>query len=151
MSNAVGHVGTLIGRGAHASVFNLNAQTVMRIGSETDGFRLIADLTEREREYYKLPVIYHYDDDNYSATIERLYPIDLDRVSDINWDAINDYFEVPDDLDDELTLLIQRGIELHHRFVKDGAWVDLDLNSNNIMQRLTGELVISDPLGYLDI
>jgi len=141
-----------IGSGQNAVVYVLNDTMVKRVGRETDGFRLLADLTDSQCAHYKLPVIHSYDDDTYTAIVEKLYPADPDRFEGINWTYINDCFDTLEDVDDEeLALVIRRGIELHHYFVEQGAVVDLDLHPSNIMQRLTGELVLSDPLGYLDI
>lgn len=144
--------GVKIGGGQNAIVFAIDDLTVKRVGCETDGFRLLGDLTDEQRAYYKVPVIHSYDDDTYTAVVEKLYPADPDRFEGINWVYINDCFDINEEITDkELKLLIERAIELHHYFADQGAWVDLDVHPANIMQRPSGELVLSDPLGHLDV
>lgn len=141
-----------IGSGQNAVVYALSDSMVKRVSRETDGFRLLADLSDEQRVFYKLPVIHSYDDDTYTAIVEKLYPVDPDRLEGINWVYINDCFDIIEEItDQELKLLIERAIALHHYFTEQGAWVDLDVHPSNIMQRLSGELILSDPLGYLDI
>lgn len=148
-----------IGSGRSAEVFDLDTDKVYRQSfSETDGFIATLYLSNEQRKEYKLSKIIDFDTDNHMWSVcEKLYKTDPDRLVSLNglWDDINDFRCVPCHLwedDHELATLISLGIKLFNDLYKMGypVW-DLDMNNHNIMQRSNGELVLTDPIGTLDI
>lgn len=154
-----------IGNGVFSKVYALDNNWVVKLSSvETDGFRVIHDLPDSIIQRYSLPIIDKSRSDSEEGlfVIEKLYPLDSDVFEGTNFaiTVLNDLHECKG-LKGNFKAYIHEKHYLRPIFEKAerllclllrlGYPVCLDINNKNIMQRPNGELVLSDPFGYLNI
>lgn len=160
--------GPTLGVGARSFVYAVdNDWVVKRMTDECDGFHAIVGMGPKFAERFSLPRIDYArsDIDEGIIVIERLYRSDWDywegsddvhnHMNDLhhNPDVLGKNFKVEDFLENDhplydITLKAFKAWKLLRRI---GWHVSIDLNPSNIMVRTNGELVLSDPFGYLDI
>lgn len=146
-----------ISRGEFAQVYALpdNSDMVLRVSeAETDGFRLLVGLTDEERVKFRLPKFYHHEECGEFVIMERLYPIDPSILSEefrLEPNTFNRQRIIQDDENEKVKDLLNTALALNNHLIDLGSYFELDVNTRNIMLRKCGELVLSDPIGWLDI
>lgn len=151
--------GEFISRGQYAEVYALTSDTVLRKSlTEVDGFRCICWLSDEERARFGLPVIKEIEEECSWAVVEKLQRCGealFQDMGEADWDYLNsdspviliEKFAYP-----ELGELLNKAIALFNYLTEEGYPVSsLDLHPRNIMKRQDGTLVLSDPIGELDI
>lgn len=150
--------GKKIASGIFGTVYDFDGNKVLRKShDETDGWRALLWLTDKDREIFNLPVIHHFDEEeNEWAVVERLYPVGSALFQDMgesDWRWLNNNRVILNEKQDpRLIELFKSAIALFEYITsKEFPIRELDLHDRNIMQRDDGTLVISDPFGQLDI
>lgn len=150
--------GKQIASGIFGTVYDFDGDKVLRKShDETDGWRAMMWLSDKDREIFRLPIIHSYDEDEFSwAVVERLYPVGsglFQNMGDSDWTRLNNNRVILNrNQDPRLIELFDTAIALFDYITKEEYPVrELDLHNRNIMQRADGTLVISDPFGQLDI
>lgn len=159
--------GPTLGVGVRSFVYAVDSEWVVkRMTDECDGFHAIVGMGPKFAERYSLPRIDYTrsDVDAGIIVIERLYRTDYDywygseeihnEMNNLHYSEENqksfvfdDHLEKDHPLYD-ITLKAYKAWKLLRRI---GWAVSLDINPSNIMIRKNGELVLSDPFGFLDI
>lgn len=154
-----------LNEGTFAIAYQMADGKVLRHSkTELDGFSILCQLKDFEAEEFGLLKIYAYDSD-YSeyAITERLHHLDTDTFSDVfeqvsahfneivmsdNYDALEEIIRFENE---ELKELLIKAFNLGRFLIEDGYRFVMDIKQSNIMARKNGELVLSDPIGCLDI
>lgn len=154
-----------LNEGTFAVAYLMSDGRVLRHSqTELDGFMILAQLKDFEAKEFGILKIFSFDSEwsEYAIT-ERLYHLDVDTFSDVfehvsthfNEIVESDNYEALEEIikheHKELKELLIKAFNLG-RFLIDGGYRFLmDIKRDNIMARKNGELVLSDPIGCLDI
>lgn len=161
--------GPTLGVGVRSFVYAVdNDWVVKRMTDECDGFHAIVGMGPKFAERFSMPRI-DYDRSDVEEgiiVIERLHRADSDLwegtehvikgLNNIHFygDAYRsaglDIYELLEN-DHPLYDILQKAFKAWKLLRRIGWDISIDLNPSNIMVRTNGELVLSDPFGYLDI
>ena len=144
-------VNEIVAEGQFSRIYYIDETKVMRVSlTPIDGFRMLLELTDEEREKYNLPKIYYFDENYDFCIMERLYNIEDNFFSNVlryRHDNFNKFYLIPNDEDIRIRKLLNKLLDLKEVMNSWGVVFTLDVSTKNIMCRLDGVPVLASPIG----